>query len=64
VLAAVDKANGYSFAVAVVENMNKSKKPLGEEHIPSSDQLFRMVGSNSELSYFRSLDVMEKYSKS
>lgn len=62
VLAQADKANGYSFAAAEMteyEKLTSDNDKASFESKPS--QLFRLASQDTELSYFKSIDVYEKY---
>lgn len=73
VLAQIDKANGYSFAAAEIRARREASVALGKfgtttDGLPQSGSesqaslLFRMASQDTELSYFRSIEIMEKYS--
>lgn len=74
VLAQIDKANGYSFAAAEMRARREAASaptnhfggasggpppPLAESQ---ASLLFRMASQDTELSFFRSIEIMEKYS--
>eukprot|EP01041_Mallomonas_annulata_P001623 gene1623-3143_t len=66
VLAAVDKANGYSFASVEIQEYLRTRPPDSatatfSSSSPSPSHLFRMASEDLEPTYCRSLEIQERY---